>query len=63
MNAHEYVITSYLINALNIGRLVMSKICTLFRKRMSNMRKSLLQIPLLCFLFNITVRSVIQSNN
>lgn len=63
MNVHEYVITSYLINAFNIVRLVMSKIYTLFRKRISNMRQSLLQIPFLCFLLNIIVRSMIQSDN
>lgn len=33
MNAHEYVITSYLINASNIVRLARSKIYTLFRKK------------------------------
>lgn len=32
MNVHEYVITSYLINAFNIVRLTMSKIYTLLKK-------------------------------
>lgn len=63
MNVHEYVITSYLINAFKIVRLAMSKIYTLFRKKNVQYEESSLVDSFSLFFLNITVWSVIQSNN
>ena len=63
MNVHEYVITSYLINAFKIVRLAMSKIYTLFGKKNAQYEESSFVDSFSLFFLNITVWSVIQSNN